>query len=75
MIQFQPNLLSNRGGLSLRMLWGLPVEGETVKIAINSTEESQNMQNVGMTGWCGAFTAMPSKLIAHGMTPINAHLR
>lgn len=74
MIQFQPNLLSNRGGLSLRMLWGLPEEGETVKIGINSTGES-HVQNVGMTGWCGVFTAMLSNLIAHGMTPVNARLR
>lgn len=72
MIQLQPNLLSNRGGLSLRMLRGLPEEGETVKIGINSTGES-HMQNVGMTGWSGAFTAMLSKLIAYGITLVNLH--
>lgn len=72
MIQFQPSLLSNRGGLSLRLLWGLPEEGETLKRGNNSTGES-HVQNVGMTGWYGAFTAMLSELIAHGMTPLLMH--
>lgn len=63
MIQFQSRLFSNRGGLGLKLLWDLPMEEETLKLGINSTGES-HVENMGKTGWCGAFTAMLSKLVA-----------